>query len=416
MEKEYGNLSKVEIQLVEEMEQIDVIDCHEHLVSEKERLQKDVDVFTLFSHYTRHDLVNSGMPVEKYNLLHDRSIPLETRWSIFEPYWGNIRYTSYARSALIAAKKFYGADDINISTYRAISEEIKKANLSGLYKKVLKEACHIDVSLVQNDFPFIEVDRDYFAPVLHMTFFDDTSSWKGMSRPSFFPEENVNTLDDYLCVAERFIAEGKAKGAVGLKMPVREMGEPSRQEALKAFRMLKEGVVDILPDVNPLYDYVMDYIASMAEKYDLVIAVHTGYWEDFRRLNPIHIIPLVMRHPKTRFDVFHLGYPWVRETLMLGKGFPNVWLNLCWTHIISQKFAEEALSEAVELVPANKILAFGADYELPVEKVYGHLIMAREDIARALSPKIESGQMSFKQAVSVVQKWLKDNPKELYQL
>ncbi len=200
-------------------------------------------------------------------------------------------------------------------------------------------------------------------------------------------------------------------------MPVREMkGEPSRQEALKAFSMLRDGTVEFLPDLNPLYDYILDYYASLAGKYDLVLAVHTGYWEDFRRLNPLHIIPLVMRHPKTRFDVFHLGYPWVRETLMLGKGFPNVWLNLCWTHIIAQKFAEDAMSEAVELVPANKILAFGADYGLPVEKVYGHLIMARENIARALSPKIDSGQMTFKQVVELLKKWLRDNPKDLYRL
>ena len=86
------------------------------------------------------------------------------------------------------------------------------------------------------------------------------------------------------------------------------------------------------------------------------------------------------------------------------------------THIIAQKFAEDAMSEAVELVPANKILAFGADYGLPVEKVYGHLIMARENIARALSPKIDSGQMTFKQVVELLKKWLSDNPKDLYRL
>ena len=77
MEKEYGTLTKLEMQLVEEMEQISVIDCHEHLVSEEQRTGKEVDVFTLFSHYTRHDLINSGMPAEKYNMLHDKSIPLE---------------------------------------------------------------------------------------------------------------------------------------------------------------------------------------------------------------------------------------------------------------------------------------------------------------------------------------------------
>lgn len=123
-----------------------------------------------------------------------------------------------------------------------------------------------------------------------------------------------------------------------------------------------------------------------------------------------------MRHPKTRFDIFHLGFPWVRETLMLGKGFPNVWLNMCWTYIISQKFATDALTEAVELVSMNKILGFGGDYDGPVEKVYGHLILARESMARALSGKIDSGDMSMTQAKRILQKWLHDNPKDLYKL
>lgn len=416
MEKEYILLNKIEQQLVEEMEQIVTIDCHEHLLEEDQRVNADTDVFTLFTHYTRHELINCGMSEAEYRMLHNKDIPLDVRWRKFEPYWNNIRYSSYARAALIAARKFYGVDDINSSTYIQLSENIKNANKPGLYKRVLKDACNIGVSLLQINYPFKDVDKNFFAPVVHMTFFDDTCSWEGMSRPSFNPKALVNTLDDYIYAAEEFVSEMKSKGAVGLKMPVRETSEPSRQEALRIFEKLRDGTIDRLPKVNPLYDYVIDQIIRMAEEYDLVLAVHTGYWGDFRTLNPLYIIPLVIRHPKARFDIFHLGYPWVRETLMLGKGFPNVWLNLCWTHIISQKFATEALNEAVELVPANKILAFGADYGLPVEKVYGHLIMAREDIARALSPKIESGQITFSQAKDIMKKWLHDNPKELYKL
>jgi len=416
MEKEYSFLSSVEKQLVEEMEQIVTIDCHEHLISEEHRLKANVDFFTLFSHYTRHDLINEGMSISEYSMLHNKNIPLETRWSIFEPHWNNIRWASYARSALLTARKFYGADDINSSTYKEISDNIKKSNTPGLYKRILKDTCNIGISLLQNDYPYPEVDKNFFAPVTHMTFFQDTNSWERLSRPTFNPKAKVNTLDDYLDAAEEFIIDAKFKGAVGLKMPVRETGEPSRQEAVRAFEKLKDGSITELPPVNPIYDYIMDHIASLAAEYDMVIAVHTGYWSDFRRLNPLHIIPLLMRHPKTKFDIFHLGYPWVRETLMLGKGFPNVWLNLCWTHIISQKFATDALSEALELVPVNKILAFGADYDGPVEKVYGHMIMAREDIVRALSPKIESKQMSMSQAVEIIRKWLHDNPKELYKL
>ena len=101
---------------------------------------------------------------------------------------------------------------------------------------------------------------------------------------------------------------------------------------------------------------------------------------------------------------------------MLGKGFANVWINFCWTHIISQRFAVAGLDETIDLIPMNKILIFGGDYGTPVEKVYGHLVMAREDIAEVLARRIRSGQMSESQALVLIQKWFWENPKELYGL
>jgi hypothetical protein len=106
----------------------------------------------------------------------------------------------------------------------------------------------------------------------------------------------------------------------------------------------------------------------------------------------------------------------VREALMLGKGFPNVWLNLCWTHIISQRFAMAGLAEAIDLIPTNKLLAFGGDYTVPVEKAYGHLEMAREDVARVLAERIEEGQMTEAQALAIARLWFFDNAVELYRL
>ena len=165
-----------------------------------------------------------------------------------------------------------------------------------------------------------------------------------------------------------------------------------------------------------MVDYVVDQTIRFGTEQDLTIAVHTGYWGDFRELDPLHMIPLLQRHPDTRFDIFHLGFPWVRETLMLGKGFPNVWLNLCWLHIISQRVATAAVDEALDLIPVNKMIAFGGDYRLPVEKAYGHLVMAREDIARALAGRIVEKQMTESQALDIARKWFWENPKELYRL
>jgi len=192
--------------------------------------------------------------------------------------------------------------------------------------------------------------------------------------------------------------------------------DPKRDEAASAFDSLRSGAASRLPVPNPLRDYVVDQTIAIATELDMVVCVHTGYWGDFRTLDPLHMIPILTRHPKARFDIYHVGYPWMREALMLGKGFANVWLNFCWTHIISQKFAMDALDEAIDLVPMNKLLAFGGDYATPVEKVYGHLVMAREDVARVLARRIEDGQMTESQALGLAAKWFVENPIALYRL
>jgi len=113
--------------------------------------------------------------------------------------------------------------------------------------------------------------------------------------------------------------------------------------------------------------------------------------------------------------VFHVGYPYVREAIMLGKSRGNVYLNMCWTYLISPHFAYDALVEMLEMVPGHKITGFGGDYFV-VEKTYGHLVLAREVIARALATKITDGWFTFEQAITMAKKMLYDNPKALYHL
>lgn len=408
-------LSPLEQGLVSALETIEVIDAHEHLSPEEVRTNTKVDVFTLFAHYTYGDLRAAGMSEENYRATQNHDLPLDFRWRLFAPYWEQIRWGTYARAALLAAKRFYDADDINEQTYVDISEKMAKANTAGIYQRVLREACGIRTALTQCG--RTDLGTPLLTPVMPLLAYDlwDVDSWARIAEADL-GSGPVKTLDDLLAVGRAYIGRVKSEGAVGLKMASNPFGEPNRAAAFEAFERLRSGAMRALPQVNPLRDYLVDQMIGHAGEQNLTIAVHTGYWGDFRTLDPLHMIPILQRHPQVRFDIYHLGYPWMRETIMLGKGFPNVWLNLCWTHIISQRFAVEGLDEMVDVVPMNKIIGFGGDYGVPVEKVYGHLVMAREDIARVLARRIERGQMNQDQAIGLACKWLWDNPKELYQL
>ena len=398
--------------LYDAISEFEIIDCHEHLPPEDVRVGMEVDVFTLFRHYTYGDLLAARMSEENYRAILNRDIPLERRWEIFEPYWERIRWGSYARAALIAARKFYGAEDINRDTYVGISEKMQAANTPGIYERVLGDACNIRFSLTQCE--RTDLNHPRLLPVMSLGV--TVGTWEDVTRKAFQTLGPVRTLDDLLDNMRAYVTKVKGEGAVGLKMVSNPFQPPSREAAASAFASLRDGRLETLPAVNPLCDYLVDEAVKFGAEQDMVICVHTGYWRDFRELDPLHMIPILQRHPSARFDIYHLGYPWVREALMLGKGFPNVWLNLCWTHVISQRFAMAGLAEAIDLIPTNKLLAFGGDYTVPVEKVYGHLEMAREDVARVLAERIEEGQMTEAQALAIARLWFFDNAVELYRL
>lgn len=417
--------NEIEKRLIDEFAKIETIDCHEHLPPEEYRTCLDTDVFTLFTQYTHWDLLVAGMKLHEYQELFNRDIPIETRWKKFEPFWKNIRYSSYSRAILIALEKIYGYTDINEKNYRDISEKIKESNKPGIYEKVIRKVSNIKTCLTQCG--MINTGSDLLTPLMPLFYEGELFSWKtieqtNMAKDPFKEGATVRTLDDYIDLIHEYILKCKSSGVKGFKWVVRKTEEPNRHKAIDVFNEIKSGKDFPLKewpeftDYNPLLDYVLNDTIRFVGEQDMPVAVHTGYWGDFRNLYPLHVIPVLYRHPNVRFDVYHLGYPWMRETIMLGHGFPNVWLNLCWVHVISERYAMNAVDELLDTMPTNKIFGFGGDYRVPIEKIYGHIVMARENIARVFAKRIEEGRMTEDDAIAIARKWFYENPKEVYRL
>ena len=155
---------------------------------------------------------------------------------------------------------------------------------------------------------------------------------------------------------------------------------------------------------------------DVAAEADIPVAVHTGYWGDFRKIDCKNLLPLVMRRRDVRFDMFHLGMPMLRDGALIGKSQPNVTLNLTWCAVISQVQTTRMLDELIDLVPVNKIIAFGGDYRCCVHKAYGHLVMARETVAAALARRVDDGDFDRAEAMRLARMWFHDNPTRIYRL
>lgn len=418
--------TETEVRLIDAMAEMDIIDAHEHIKPESVRLSKSWDLFVLFSHYTRHDLFSSGMDrsaygattpeaaVRKdYESLYDMSIPLEQRWRRFKPYWERIKYGSYARAARLTAKLVYGVDDINDDTYQELSSRIQAENTPGIYRRILCDRCRIVVSLSMTGETNVERPLVPVMPIGRVYQLVNREQIEKLSSEFGMPIKNV---DDCVAVARRQIEKWANEGVPAIKFGLRCNRPPDRKAAEDAFKKLMDGQELALDSENfePLENFMRHHCLEIAADLDMVAAVHTGMWGDFRNLDPKHMLTLAPRHPRTNFDMFHLGMPMVRDAIVIGKNMPNVFLGLTWTYIISQAQTASAIDEIIDQVPVNKVIAFGGDYRFAVEKVVGHLHMARETLAQVFGRRIDRGLMSFDEAMYILKLWFWDNPRRLY--
>lgn len=407
--------STVARRLVEAMRNMPVIDAHEHLPAESERTGQKVDVFTLFGHYTHQDLISAGMTRAQYNWLQDPEQDLDERWKVFASFYERIRHTSYTRAARIAARRFYGLD-ISGETYREITARMQAANTPGIYRRVLADACNIRVALTQNG-TVRDDSHELLLPVLPLASVSHCAAPGAMQATAERLGLELSDLDDADAVMEAVIAEHRQAGNVGYKHTSTDLLEPTRGELAREFAAMLRGM-----EYNPrvLGDGLTHRAMDIVGAAGLPIAVHCGMiwdnWNNFYERHPRWMIPTALAHRGTRFDLYHAGIPWMRVTGNMAKELPNCWLNMCWCHIISQRYSVATLEEWLDLIPINKIIGFGGDYCRPIEKVYGHLEMAREDIAEALAGRVERGLMTYSEALEAARMILFDNPRELYRL
>ena len=414
--------------LMDYMQSVEVIDTHEHMPQESERLAQKPDFSKMFGHYCQSDLFASGMTQAELNAFLSENTPVDEKWAIFHPLYAKFQDGSYARAAHLAIKKFYGMGRLtSLADAEALTEKVRKANKKGLYKKVLKDACNIRLSMNYNG--VVEQDEDYFAPVMFAAQYVQATrdAIRGVEDEV---DSSCGTLSAYVDAVWEIHRRLKEQGNKGIKFHLAYMRDlnfaaTTHADAEKVFlRLTEEGygwrnAILGYEEMRPFHDYMIHRFCEMAGEMDMPIVFHTGMQgnvdanADDSRAH--RLWNLAHRYRKTDFVILHSGFPWLEDAALLAKQYSNVYLDLAWTHIMSPEIVTRSLQSWVDLVPMHKILGFGGDYCV-VEKVYGHLTMAKQNIARAFATKIENGGMTFDRAKAWIDAMFFDNPKSVFRL
>ncbi len=411
------------------VDEIWIIDTHEHLIFEEEMLQqkreKPFDFTHLFKHYLQDDLASAGYPVQVQQLVNNRSLPVKDRWEILEPFWNATRNTAYARVPIIAARNLYGIDAFNSGTIEELSERINDSCQPGWYRSVLKDHAKIELSIV--DVGPITPDHEFYY---HVEKFDEFIFVHSASEIEDLGEKygiEIKGLEDYVTALGKAFREGINRGMVAVKSPlaysrVIHYENSSEKEAKAVYNQLFNGQSSEparFEEVKPLQDYIMHRILDLAREYDLPVQIHTGLHaggkNEIRNSKPTLLTNLFNEYPEVEFVIMHSSYPYGAELSVLAKNYPNVFIDMCWTQAISPYYSERYLHEWLETVPANKIMAFGGDYT-PVELAYGHSVIAREVVAKVLIEKVAAGYISEHEAIDIAIRLLRDNALEIFKL
>jgi hypothetical protein len=424
-----GNPSSVRQEIQDFVDRIPIMDTHEHLLSEPRLLQdaqKHLDFTQLFLNYFPQDIIAAGMPEEEWNKLYETEMSVDKKWEQMAPYLPKAQNTAYYWVIDLAIRGYYGVNGLSASTYRELSDKIREEYRPGIYQRIVREAAGIDKAITDlcGEQPVEEItDRSILVPVMHMNDWIGVHNKDDLEKLAQESGSNVTSPSAIRRAIGSLVDTRHKQGCVGGKcslaydrtLDFKFVSDPDAQHALDILWKTEDSEA-----VRILQDFIFHAVVCALTEHNLPFQIHTGLlghsnFSTLAQTNPLLLAEVFAHYTKTKFDVFHAGYPWMREVGTLGRINTSVYADLCWAQFICPAAAKSALDEWLDSMPASKILAFGGDYWFP-EGSYGHSIIARTNIGEVLANRVERGRMTMDQARTVARMILRDNVIELFGL
>ena len=348
--------------------------------------------------------------------------------------WRASRFTGYCQATELACRDLLGLEYVEENA-EAIGIEIKKLigdDARASYTQIIQERANVRW-LIPDGVNQPEIIADTLYPAQFVRFsYRDEELFSIRSRAVIVEREarwnrSIHSVSDLVDGLDDSISSCLATGKLTsfkIGLPYQRslaFTEPTLHEAELAFSSLMNVAPNVVLDEGPgegiaqqsrisaaellpLQDYLIHHYVRRAEAEDVGVQVHTGYLAGnsslLLNIRAMDMVPFVMRYPRVRFDLFHAGWPYTEEHAVIGKQFPNVWLNLCWAWTMNPITAENALDSWLASVPHTKIFGYGGDTSSPICE-YGYAQQARIGIARVLERWIDRGDMTVKDAKEV---------------
>lgn len=149
------------------------------------------------------------------------------------------------------------------------------------------------------------------------------------------------------------------------------------------------------------------------------IQFHTGLGDNditLTKSSPAHLQEFIREYPTVPIVLLHAGYPYTREIAYLATVYSNVYADIGEVFpCLSRHGQEEILRNILELCPGSKIL-FSTDGHWFPETFFLAVEQIRSVLLTVLSELVRAGDLSWVQAIKLVEDILFSNSNKLYRL
>lgn len=347
-------------------------------------------------------------------------------WAVAKDNFHDARATSFYRYLLPGFRDLYGVDFDTITDQQAreLNDKIFANYRDDRWLiDVITRRANIELMFIDSYWARLQFARAYkfSVPVLNVTMLisgtHPSQFANPLDSPYVFAErqgDKIESFDDYLGVLDKIFQQAVAADTACLKSTqayqrTLSYENVSKERAAAAFG---KPAAELSPaDFKAFEDFLFWHIVKLSAQYDLPFQIHTGQAR-IQGSNPMLLVDLIEANPKTKFILFHGGYPWVGETAVIAQRYKNVWIDSVWLPTLSYTMAKRAYQEWLESFPSDRIM-WGAD-TVQAEGIYAATEFTRQCLAEALAEKVERGELREDHAARVGRQVMRDNALKLF--
>lgn len=415
--------------LREFVEHLSIVDVHEHHLPEVIH-QREVNLLQLFQQSY------AGWAVARPYCLPSESRDADpmltaapmTTWESLQPFLDRCGSNSFVRNLVRAIGELHGNGETEITqaNWQVLDQAVCTAHRRPEWQQdILKRAGITTVITDAYNNPLLDagpaLGANYRSVMrtnaLALGWHPDSRDHNGNSAHELLQRVGLSagSWDEYLVALEKLVDGMANRGQVALKNALAydrdvNFDEPDERRARAAW-----GKREPTPDERKAFgDFIVDHLCRLAAAHDLPVQMHLGTGI-IRSSHPLGVAGLIERHPRTRFLLMHLAYPWSRDLLGMAFVYRNIWLDLTWSFLLSPSHFKLALHEAIEILPDESRMMLGGD-NWHVEETYGAMRTARRLIAEVLEEKVAAGYFGRTAAERLARRILSENAKQFFHI